>query len=153
MWGATDDLKEFLTLPSADFVQLHFFIGWDERVLEFLFQWLMYLVSQQCQTKAGQGLATDFTAPCRLIQSSPEVTRSMQLLSFMYPICLFIAHSLVALMIFPAKQGKLFRRKNARQEMPHSYSVLSFLKQHLLRLRKKNETMKQGDVCWSVYTI
>ena len=99
-------ILELLVLPSIDFVHLEILRDWNDRGLKFLFWWLMCLISQQHQTKVSQGLAVDFTTPCRLIQSPPEVTGSMQLLSLVYPLCLFIAHFLAALIIFPAKQEK-----------------------------------------------
>lgn len=111
----------------------------------------MCLISQEHQTKAGQGLAVDFTTPCRLIQSPPEVTGSMELLSFVHTICLFIASSLAALIIFPSREGKpnLFFLP-LRKALVLTLSSVSYNSQ-LLRLRKKNETMKQSDVCWGVY--
>lgn len=94
-----------LILLSTGLVHLVFFQGLGWRGLEFCprnwHAWLTNSIKPK-QPRFDGG----FHYSLQTIQSLPKWTGSMELLSSVYPICLFITCSLASHIIFPVKEGK-----------------------------------------------
>lgn len=93
----------------------------------------------------------DFTTPYSLIQSLPKLTGSMELLSFVYPICLFITYSLASHIIFPVKEGQSGLLFFCLSGKSYLFSPQFLVAGNFFRRQKKNESIKEKDVCSSVY--